>query len=500
MQVYVPKPRRKHAESAVHDAGNMNAAQSSSQESPFGIDMEVEESGHLQEVVELDTHDLTQLQNVLVSEDMDIISHEANNTDLLALTNLDEGVQRSDNNSCESEPHSAPNADTDLINSGSYRSVETPETSVPQSKEHTATDKTLTGIVDNESDNPSTTGPSLQQHEFVASADINETESPLKQTSVKVDMTEPLSELSEHLELGGNSQNSEMPVPEPEACATTPKTVGICAVSDLDGVQSQEGTDVEVTSMVTSMGDESVAGDCLPAPSQQASHSQYIHTEQFSEQCSDNASTEVSLSEEAEGQEQEVNFRSADASDASSDPMEERAVDQTSESLSYGKWEERKVGDVADDSEPISCDMTAPTETIIERNDDSRLSSDEDAVSQDAAVCDDLKDAHKASSQLGNTHKDTDATNKSTLNTSAVADEQAVDSSATSRSQSADKPSDGGDASSVAVSSARKENDEMEEEEEEEEDSWDKIFDDDGECLDPGMIEEVEWTLYFLVV
>ena len=140
---------------------------------------------------------------------------------------------------------------------------------------------------------------------------------------------------------------------------------------------------------------------------------------------------------------------------------------------------------VSRDSTPVCLDVEERTHKSVttERDDCSDISANPEALSQSQTQPDSAKTQQDLPSMSLNLQKKADIKSSE----KQMADPEVA--------HAASKPSDSGDGFQAGAAQTSQEN----EDEEEEEDSWDKIFDDNGDCLDPSMIEEVKPWMLILV-
>ena len=141
---------------------------------------------------------------------------------------------------------------------------------------------------------------------------------------------------------------------------------------------------------------------------------------------------------------------------------------------------------VAKDSTPVCLDVGKRNHKSVttERDDCSDISANPEALSQSQAQLDSAKTQQDLPSISSDLQKKADF-NDLLSNDIKSSEKQMADLDV---AHAASKPSDSGDGFQTGAAQTSQEN----EDEEEEEDSWDKIFDDNGDCLDPSMIEEVK--------
>ena len=139
---------------------------------------------------------------------------------------------------------------------------------------------------------------------------------------------------------------------------------------------------------------------------------------------------------------------------------------------------------VAKDSTPVCLDVEERTHKSVttERDDCSDISANPEALSQSQAQLDSAKTQQDLPSMSSDLQKKADF-NDLLPNDIKSSEKQMADPEV---AHAASKPSDSGDGFQAGAAQT------SQEDEEEEEDSWDKIFDDNGDCLDPSMIEEVK--------
>ena len=140
---------------------------------------------------------------------------------------------------------------------------------------------------------------------------------------------------------------------------------------------------------------------------------------------------------------------------------------------------------VSKDSTPVCLDVEERTHKSVttERDDCSDVSANPEALSQSQTQPDSAKTQQDLPSMSLDLQKKADIKSSE----KQMADPEVA--------HAASKPSDSGDGFQAGAAQTSQEN----EDEEEEEDSWDKIFDDNGDCLDPSMIEEVKPWMLILV-
>ena len=146
---------------------------------------------------------------------------------------------------------------------------------------------------------------------------------------------------------------------------------------------------------------------------------------------------------------------------------------------------------VAKDSTPVCLDVEERTHKSVttERDDCSDISANPEALSQSQAQLDSAKTQQDLPSMSSDLQKKADFSDLLS-NDIKSSEKQMADPEV---AHAASKPSDSGDGFQAGAAQTSQEN------EDEEEDSWDKIFDDNGDCLDPSMIEEVKAWMLILV-
>ena len=149
--------------------------------------------------------------------------------------------------------------------------------------------------------------------------------------------------------------------------------------------------------------------------------------------------------------------------------------------------EEGHVGVEAKDSTPVCLDGEERTCQSVtnQRGDHSDISANQETASHSQLHLDSVKNQKDLSNMSPGFQENADFSEGLLSNDTKSNREQMADSEmapATSR------PSDSGDGFQTDAPPTSQEN----ENEEDEEDSWDKIFDDNGDCLDPSMMAEVK--------